>query len=49
MRSRLAEAGADIETAKRLLGHTSDAMSEHYDHADHMDELTAAIEAAAKK
>jgi site-specific recombinase XerD len=49
MRSRLAEAGADMETAKRLLGHTSDAMSEHYDHADHMEELTAAIEAAAKK
>ncbi len=49
MRSRLGEAGADMETAKRLLGHTSDAMSERYDHADHLDELRAAVEAAAER
>lgn len=48
MRSRLGEAGADIETAKRLLGHTSDAMSLHYDHAEHLDEMRAAVEAAEK-
>ena len=48
MRSRLAEAGADMETAKRLLGHTSDAMSRHYDHDEHLAELRAAIEAAEK-
>ena len=48
MRSRLGEAGADMETAKRLLGHTSDAMSLHYDHAEHLDELRAAVEAAEK-
>ena len=48
MRSRLGEAGADIQTAKRLLGHTSDAMSLHYDHADHLSEMRAAVEAAEK-
>ena len=49
MRSRLGEAGADIQTAKLLLGHTSDAMSLHYDHADHIEEMRTAIEAAAEK
>ena len=49
MRSRLGEAGADIQTAKLLLGHTSDAMSLHYDHADHIEEMRTAIEAAAGK
>ena len=49
MRSRLAEAGTDIETAKRLLGHTSDAMSLHYDHADHIEEMRTAVEAAASQ
>lgn len=48
MRSRLGEAGADMETAKCLLGHTSDAMSLHYDHAEHLDELRAAVTAAEK-
>ena len=48
MRSRLGEAGADIQTAKLLLGHTSDAMSMHYDHSDHLGELRAAVEAAEK-
>ena len=48
MRSRLADAGADIQTAKLLLGHTSDAMSLHYDHAEHLDELRAAVTAAEK-
>lgn len=48
MRSRLAAAGADIETAKRLLGHMNDEMSRHYDHDDHIEESRRAILAAAK-
>ena len=46
LRSRLAEGGASIETAKRLLGHTNDEMSLHYDHSSHMEENLAALMAA---
>lgn len=46
LRSRLAEGGASIETAKRLLGHTNDEMSLHYDHSSHMEESLAALMAA---
>lgn len=45
--SRLAHAGADIETRKRILGHTTDAMAEHYDQDPHLDEKRRALEAAA--
>lgn len=47
-RTRLAEAGADIETAMRLCGHTQAATSRHYDHFDHLDETRALVERAAK-
>ena len=47
-RSRLSEAGVDMETAKRLCGHTQDETSRHYDHAAHIEEYRSAIAAAAK-
>ena len=47
-RSRLADAGVDMETAKRLCGHTQDETSRHYDHAAHLEEYKKAIDAAAK-
>lgn len=47
-RSRLGEAGVDIETAKRLCGHTRDETSRHYDHASHIGEYRSAVDAAAK-
>ena len=47
-RSRLADAGVDMETAKRLCGHTQDETSRHYDHAAHLKEYRKAIAAAAK-
>jgi len=47
-RSRLADAGVDMETAKRLCGHTQDETSRHYDHAAHLEEYKRAIDAAAK-
>ena len=46
--SRLAHVGADMETRKRILGHTTDAMAEHYDQDGHLDEKRRALEAAAK-
>ena len=46
--TRLAETGADIETRKRILGHTEDATARRYDHADHIDEMRSAIEAASR-
>lgn len=46
--TRLAETGADIETRKRILGHTEDATARRYDHDDHLDETRAALEAAAR-
>lgn len=45
--TRLAEAGASLETRKRILGHTQDATAERYDHADHVDELRDALARAA--
>lgn len=44
-RTRLAEAGVSTEVAMRLCGHTSAAMSAHYDHAEHIDELREAVAA----
>lgn len=46
LRSRLADSGASMETAKRLLGHSSDEMSLRYDHSAHVDESLAALMAA---
>ena len=46
--TRLAEAGADIETRKRILGHTEDATARRYDHDEHLAEVAAALENAAK-
>lgn len=47
-RSRLAEAGVSTETAMRLCGHTNKSTSAHYDHSTHMDEMRAAVDAAAR-
>lgn len=44
--TRLAEAGVDAETRKRILGHTTDEMAAHYDHAAHLAETRRALEAA---
>ena len=46
--TRLAGAGVGIEMRKRILGHTEDATAERYDHDEHLGELKAAMEAAAK-
>lgn len=45
--TRLAEAGADIETRKSLLGHRIDATAERYDHDEHLDAKRAALERAS--
>lgn len=45
--TRLAAAGASKETRKQILGHTTDAMAEHYDHDEHLAEKRKALEAAA--
>lgn len=45
--TRLAERGVDIETRKRILGHTVDDTARRYDHAEHLDETRRALEAAA--
>lgn len=45
--TRLAESGAPIETRKRILGHREDLTAERYDHAEHLDEVRAAMEAAS--
>ena len=45
--TRLAEAGVDKETRKRLAGHTQDATSERYDHAKYHDRDLKAVESAA--
>lgn len=42
--TRLADAGVDKETRKKILGHTVDATAERYDHAQHLPEITAALE-----
>ncbi len=46
--TRLAETGATKDTRKMILGHTTDENAERYDHAEHLAEITEAIEAAAK-
>ena len=46
--TRLAGAGVGIETRKRILGHTVDATARRYDHDEHLDEVRAAMEAAAR-
>ena len=46
-RTRLAEAGVSTELAMRLCGHTTSAMSAHYDHDAHLAEMARAIEQAA--
>ena len=46
--TRLAETGADMETRKRILGHRTDEMAAHYDHAAHLEQTRAALDAAAK-
>lgn len=45
--TRLAEAGADIETRKRILGHTEDVTARRYDHDEHLDETREALERMA--
>lgn len=46
--SRLAGAGVDIETRKRILGHTVDETARRYDHDEHLAETRKALESAAK-
>lgn len=46
--TRLAGAGVGLETRKRILGHTVDATARRYDHDEHLDEVRAAMEAAAR-
>lgn len=46
-RTRLAAAGVSKDTAKRLGGWTEDATADRYDHADHIAELRAAVDAGA--
>jgi integrase len=43
LRTRLAEAGVSTETAMRICGHTTEAMSRHYDHDSHIAELREAL------
>ena len=47
--TRMGAAGVDMETRKLILGHTTDAMAEHYDHDQHMAAKRRAVDAAAKK
>lgn len=47
--TRLAGAGVGLETRKRILGHTVDATARRYDHDEHLAEVRAAMEAAAKE
>lgn len=44
--TRLAGAGVDIETRKRILGHTVDETARRYDHDEHIAETRAALERA---
>lgn len=46
--TRLAGAGVDIETRKRILGHTVDETARRYDHDEHLAETRKALESAAK-
>lgn len=45
--TRLAEAGVGADVRKKLLGHRTDAMADHYNHYGYRDEMKAAVEAAA--
>lgn len=45
--TRLAEAGTDIETRKRILGHTEDVTARRYDHDEHLEETRRALEKMA--
>lgn len=45
--TRLAAAGVDIETRKRLLGHTVDETARRYDHDEHIAENLAALKQAS--
>ena len=45
-RTRLSEAGVSDDLAKRLGGWTEDATAARYDHAEHVEELRAAVEKA---
>lgn len=45
--TRLAEAGVDKETRKRLAGHTQDSTSDRYDHAKYFERDLKAVESAA--
>lgn len=45
--TRLAEAGVSKDTRKMILGHTTDENAERYDHAEHLDEIRKALEAAS--
>lgn len=47
--TRLAEAGADIETRKQLLGHRVDSTAERYDHDEHIAQKRRALESAAQR
>lgn len=47
MATRLAEAGAGLETRKRILGHRRDETAARYDHDSHLAEVKRAIEDAA--
>lgn len=42
-RTRLDEAGVDMETSKRMLGHTRDETSRRYSHASHVEEDRQAL------
>lgn len=45
--TRLAAAGVDIETRKRILGHTVNETARRYDHDEHLAETRQALEIAA--
>lgn len=47
--TNLAAAGVAKDTRKLILGHTTDENAERYDHAEHLKEVRAAMEKAAKK
>lgn len=46
--TRLAAIGADIETRKRILGHTEDVTARRYDHDEHLEETRKALEKAGR-
>ena len=46
--TNLAAAGVAKDTRKLILGHTTDENADRYDHAEHLDEVRKAMEAAAR-